>query len=377
MATPNVADNVSVGGGDSGASNQPPPVGAVNPEEQPVPTLEQTVEILVQRTEALNVQRNQDVQAFQAMHAQLLAAIEALRGQTGGAVNDLNQQAAATAGAAPAAAQAAQTAQAAAAAAANAANAAANRPPPQIAPIKTPTPPTFKGVGKPPRILEWTYKATNYLRAVGLEFHEQGVWHITNFLEEDAATWWRLHVDAMDQGTEPRILAWATLREMMLDRFQVFNHQTDVRDKYHALEQTGSVASYINEFRALVVELHNEPLENQVYQFLKGLKPEIQSRTRTHKPASLIQAMDIADEADRANKHAYKGEAAGGVSVDIKEGGGVVSSPDAAVPMQLGAVAYAMPYAEKKRCFAEGLCFKCKKPGHQARACTSRREARA
>ena len=374
MATPNVAANVSVGGGDGGAGDQQPPppipVDVANQEGQPVPTLEQTVEILVQRTEALGAQRNQDVQTFQAMHTQLLAAIEGLRGQAGGAVNQLNQQAAATAGAAPAATQAAQTAQAAATAATEAARAAVNHQPPPIAPIKTPTPPKFKGVGKEPKILEWTYQATNYLRAVGLEFHEQGVWHITNFLEGDAATWWRLHVTAMEQGVEPRIVAWAALKEMMLGRFQVFNHQVDVRDKYHALEQTGSVADYINSFRALVVELHNEPLENQIYQFLKGLNPEIQSSTRTHKPSSLIQAMDIADEADRANTHARKGEVR--MSVDNKGGGGVVSSPDNAVPMQLGAISY----AEKQQCFAQGLCFKCRKPGHQARACRSRREAR-
>ena len=55
----------------------------------------------------------------------------------------------------------------------------------------------------------------------------------------------------------------------------------------------------LRQFRALVVELLDESEEHQVYQFLKGLKPEIQARTRTHKPATLAIAMDIADKADR------------------------------------------------------------------------------
>ena len=363
------------GGGEGNVrTDQVPPnpsgVEIPNQEDQPpAPTMEQTVAMLMARTELLGNQRNQDVSTFQAMHQQLLAAIADLRGATGGAVNQLHQQTTAASSAAPAATQAAQSAQQSAAQAAQAALDAANRPPPPpVAPIKTPTPPKFKGVGKEPKILEWTYQATNYLRAVGLEHHEQGVWHITNFLEEDAATWWRLHVAAMEQGVEPRITAWGTLRVMMLERFQVFNHQVDVRDKYQALEQTGSVADYINSFRALVVELHNEPLENQVYQFLKGLSPEIQARTRTHKPTSLIQAMDIADEADRANQHAHKGQV-------MPRKGGAVVEPAAAgpAPMQLGA----MSYAEKQQCFTKGLCFKCREPGHQARECTkTRREAR-
>ena len=55
------------------------------------------------------------------------------------------------------------------------------------------------------------------------------------------------------------------------------------------------------------MELDREPEQNQMYQFLKGLKPELQARTWPHKPATLATAMDIADEADRANYHAYRG----------------------------------------------------------------------
>ena len=344
----------------------------------------------------LQEQRDQDVQTYQAgqqwIANEARTAIERLAVQTGQAVDQVGQQTNAASQAAPAAVQAAQTAQAAAPAAAQAAQAAqaaaqqaaaaataaqgaqgAQGPTPPFAPIKTPTPPKFKGVGKEPKILEWAYQAANYLRAVGLENHEQGVWHITNFLEGDAATWWRLHVDAMEKGLEPRVQNWAQLKLMMVERFQVFNHQVEVRDKYLALRQSSTVAKYINDFRSTVVELANEPMETQVYQFLRGLKPEIQARTRTHKPRTLLEAMDIADEADRAQFHAFSaGATNGSSSAKGKDTSGSAGGP---APMQLGAVH--MDPTERDDCFRKGLCFNCKKRGHLSRNCPtrSRREA--
>ena len=100
-----------------------------------------------------------------------------------------------------------------------------------------------------------------------------------------------------------------------------------------------TVSSYITKLRALVVELPSETEENQIYQFLKGLKPEIQARTRTHKPATLKRAMDIADEADRANMIAYRGSSrsSGNIQRPQQQQSSryINSQPQ---PMQIGAV---------------------------------------
>ena len=334
-----------------------------------------------------SVDREESATRYAILEEKTRQEFEILRAQATGVAAQIGQQAE---NAAPAAAQAANAATQAAPVAAQAANAAINAaqaaeqaaqqavrgPPPPNAPIKTPNPPKFKGVGKEPKILEWVYQATNYLKAVGLEEHEQGVWHITNFLEGDAATWWRLQSDAMEKNVAPKIVNWATLKEIMVERFQVFNHQVDVRDKYTALRQTGSVAKYINEFRALVVELAVEPMENQIYQFLKGLQPNVQSSTRTLKPKSLLAAMDIADEADRA---AYHAQQSGGKDKSSwwknkgKGGSGDNNKQDGPTPMQLGAVQLSKD--EKQSCLKKNLCFVCQKPGHLARDCKSRRKA--
>ena len=140
------------------------------------------------------------------------------------------------------------------------------------------------------------------MRVLGLEDKERAVWHMSTLFDSDAAVWWRLQCDRMDKGDILKASHWNDLKQMLLDQFKVFDHKTDVKDRYQAIRQQTTVSAYINRFRALIVEL---PDDDRVYQFLKGLKPEIQARIRTHKPVTLAQAMDIADEADRANYHAY------------------------------------------------------------------------
>ena len=67
------------------------------------------------------------------------------------------------------------------------------------------------------------------------------------------------------------------------------------------------MGKYINRFRELVVELPDESKEQQVYQFLKGLKADIQRVVRPMKPTTVERAMDLADEAERADDQANSG----------------------------------------------------------------------
>ena len=236
-------------------------------------------------------------------------------------------------------------------------------------PVKVPQPPKFKGVREGPKILEWAHQATTYLRSAGLENEEQGMWHITSFFDSDAAIWWRLYCDRMENGLVEKPRFWRDLKHLLVEQFQVFNHITDVRDRYQALRQTGTVSAYINKFRSLVVELHNEPEELQIYQFLKGLKPEIQARTRTHKPPTLNVAMDIADEADRAHYHAYGVAPRNSTAPKPRSTGG--SGP---TPMDIGAVGVSP--VDMMRLRQQNRCFYCRKEGHQAKECKKRKNDR-
>ena len=161
---------------------------------------------------------------------------------------------------------------------------------------------------------------------------------------------------------------WSTLRTLLEGTFREVNHDTDVRDRYIALRQTGTVAQYITRFRAAIVELPEETETSRIYWFLRGLKSDIQAQTRTHKPKTLMAAMDIADEADRAGSRAFRGPRQGNFGPARSVGGG--SGP---APMQLGAVqtdsVTAINRNDNMRLQQENRCFLCRKTGHQQRQC--------
>ena len=238
--------------------------------------------------------------------------------------------------------------------------------------IKPVQPQRFKGNGEGPRILDWLHQAEQYVKAAGIENTEKGVWHITSFLERDAAVWWRLYSTQAENGLDPRVTMpkdWRTLRQVMEDTFREVNHEIDIRDRYVALRQTASVAQYITRFRAAIVELPDESETSRIYWFLRGLKTDIQAQTRTHKPKTLMAAMDIADEADRASQRAFKGPRQGNYGPARSVGGG--SGP---APMQLGAVesdgvVSAINRSDNMRLRQENRCFLCRKVGHQQRQC--------
>ena len=237
--------------------------------------------------------------------------------------------------------------------------------------VKPPRPQRFKGNVEGPRVLEWVHQAETYLLASSLELDTTGVYHIASFFDADAAVWWRHYCAQVEVGTANLPRNWKEMKDLIRDQFQIFNFETEVRDKFTSIRQFGSVSNYITRFRALAVELPNESEANKIYQFLKGLKPEIQARTRTHKPTTLTRAMDIADEADRANYHAYgqSGKYAKTLAKEARSIAPAMSSSGPA-PMQIGAIANA---ADTQRLRQENRCFYCRKSGHQAKQCPKKK----
>ena len=236
--------------------------------------------------------------------------------------------------------------------------------PTQAANVKPPAPAKFKGMNKEPRILEWTHQAGQFLMSAGLTETVQGVFHITNYLTEDAAVWWRLYCQRVERGEVGPILNWWTLRILMLEQFTEINRLTTLRDQYDAIKQTGSVQAYVTKFQSVILELPEKSEEDRVHKFLKGLKPQVQVATRTQRPQTLIDAMKVADEADRA---IYDSTPRARTSAIVTKKAG--ASGGKAEPMQLGAVS--LTPEDKLRCQQEGLCYNCMKPGHAARDCRS------
>ena len=233
--------------------------------------------------------------------------------------------------------------------------------------VKPPKPPKFKGGGKEPRILEWAHQAGTFLMSASLTETVQGVFHITNYLEGDAAVWWRLYCARVERKEAPAVLNWWALRLLMLEQFSEINRLSTVRDELANLRQKGSVASYITKFQTVILELPEKSEEDLVHQFLRGLSQGVQIMTRTHQPQTLSQAMRIADEADRAIQQSKSGSY-GEVFTKLPSASDRgVSDSNGPVPMQLGAVMT----EERQRLYEEGRCFNCEGFGHNASQCPS------
>ena len=232
--------------------------------------------------------------------------------------------------------------------------------------IKPPTPPKFRGAHKEPRILEWTHQAGQYLLSIGMAGSVQGVFHITSYLADDAATWWRLYCNRVERNEAPAVFNWWALRLVLLETFSEINRLTTIKDQFSSVQQTTSVQAYIAKFQSIVIELPEKSEADQVHQFLRGLKKGVQLHTRTHQPQTLAHAMRIADEADRAIYASGGGDKASFYVTDKKGGGSKSNGPS---PMQVGAVSLSPD--DKARALRDGLCFKCMKPGHAARECRS------
>ena len=225
--------------------------------------------------------------------------------------------------------------------------------------VKPPHPPKFRGAYKEPRVLEWTHMAGQYHISAGLADQVQGVFHISAFLADEAATWWRLYCQRMERSEVPHILYWWALRTLILEQFSETNRLTTLRDRFVTVHQTTTVAKYIAGFQQIVLELPEKAEADQVHQFLRGLKKQVQLHTRTHHPASLAQAMRIADEADRA-------------IFDVGRPTSSYAGPRGRGPEPMQMNAATLSHEQRTRCIDGGLCFNCMKPGHSARFCPSK-----
>jgi Ty3 transposon capsid-like protein len=70
------------------------------------------------------------------------------------------------------------------------------------------------------------------------------------------------------------------------------------RDALHSLRQRGIVDDYDKAFTLLVVKVPQMTLEEQLYNFIKGLKSQVQVSVALQSPTTLEEAKKLASSAD-------------------------------------------------------------------------------
>ena len=135
---------------------------------------------------------------------------------------------------------------------------------------KPPKPDKFLGDRRRGAASYWLHQMTLYLTLLGLMDTAHTVPHAVSFLIGAARTWWRAQEAS---GSPPT--TWTTFKAVFLEAFQTLDAERIARFNMENFRQRTSVKDYANQFSGLLLEVPHKHPEDAIYQFVKGLKPQI------------------------------------------------------------------------------------------------------
>lgn len=255
---------------------------------------------------------------------------------------------------------------------------------------KPPKPPMFHGSTKPgERVDNWLFDMQQYCRAVRMP-PNAWVEFAATFLRDGASTWWRAHLDLVERSQEQLITEWSQFKTVLTAQFRPVNAQKIARDRLHNLHQTGSVVRYVYEFHEICLEIRDVSPSEKLDRFVRGLKPSIQEKVEMEDPPTVEQAMQIAQRIDsiqwtarkrqsdyvprKSFKNSYRSSSVKRELNVTKMEPNYYDKPEESDELHAmwndrrrpGA---RMSAEERQKCYDDGLCFKCKRPGHMIGEC--------
>jgi Retrotransposon gag protein len=195
----------------------------------------------------------------------------------------------------------------------------------------------------------WVRQVETHLQLSAISDPEMQFLVATQFLAAAPLTWVQTLRD---------VSTWDALKAKMVTFYQPLHEELRARDALHSLRQRGSVDDYAKAFTLLVVKVPQMTLEEQLYNFIKGLKAQVQVSVALQSPTTLEEAKLLASSAD-------------GILYQHRQYPGPTRfSPNTgSVPMELGATDLRrkrLDPVEFDRRRLAALCFECGKLGHKA-----------
>jgi hypothetical protein len=213
-------------------------------------------------------------------------------------------------------------------------------PQPAAQRLRPPKPETFNGRG---RVTRWVFMLLAYFHVVRCDDEQERVNFSVSLLRDSAADWYASQVLAVG-GVLPVFPTFGAFADAIRRAFSSIDEPKEAHDRFEAMRQIGSVASYVMAFRQCLLLMQPAvPDDYARRHFIYRLKPEIRSRVEVANPATLEEAMQIAQRIDRSMYSArrdnrplpFSGHGAG------------------PTPMELGSV----------------KCWNCGQYGHMSRTC--------
>lgn len=184
----------------------------------------------------------------------------------------------------------------------------------------------------------------------GPDVGEREIRRVATRLRGRAWTWYS---DLVRNSNAFPFANWDAFRKLFFEEFEVYDPNTNYRDKLLNLKQTRSVVDYNKEFRELVCRIDGQSEADRIAMYKHGLKAKTRYEVNYYAPKTLSEAMRVARLYDETM---YKKE---GQSEARQRNGprnfekGLSKSDD---PMEL-----------------DVICYKCKKKGHYQRDCKWRK----
>lgn len=251
---------------------------------------------------------------------------------------------------------------------------------------RLPKPPYFTGKTKDTSVVNWAHQMETFMAASAMNLNgAHAALYAAGYLTDSALTWYRLHLQSVQQGRAAAFNSWYEMKAELVRCFQPISPERAARDRLNTLFQGKSVRQYAETFSQCILEIPDMAEGDRVSRFLQGLKPKVRLHVEIQQPATLARAIELATQVDslmwqidnkgarsRATRSFYESDYASDSAPSHSEDrANLAQNSNGPTPMQICA-AEMKPSStgDKDRTYYTNMrCYNCNELGHPQKLC--------
>jgi len=230
-------------------------------------------------------------------------------------------------------------------------------------------------------IRSWFRHARGYLKYSNVSpDEERSVFWAAGFFEGPLSKWWHQRCTMTGDEVAGGLSSVTDLEQAVIENFVGRKPAEQARLNLDKARQTGRVLKYANYFREQLLELPHRHEEDNVHDFLSGLRPSVHREVALKDPRTLTEAIQAALRAEAAEQRVEtetvrKSKFSGSqeksrlnhiAATDTDE---EVDSDEGFESADEEEHCYQMTTTDQKSTTGEQKCYYCGKKGHYKREC--------